>query len=83
MPEDILTIKNISKSFPKVIANKNVSFNIKRNSVHALLGENGAGKSTLVKILYGLLKCYFTTPGNYIMFDLILRLHILLLLKKL
>ena len=56
MSEDILTIKNISKSFPKVIANKNVSFNIKRNTVHALLGENGAGKSTLVKILYGLLK---------------------------
>ena len=56
MSEDILTIKDISKSFPKVIANKNVSFNIKRNTVHALLGENGAGKSTLVKILYGLLK---------------------------
>ena len=53
MSEDILTIKNISKSFPKVIANKNVSFNIKRNTVHALLGENGAGKSTLVKILCG------------------------------
>ena len=56
MSEHILSIKNISKSFPKVIANKNVSFNIKRNTVHALLGENGAGKSTLVKILYGLLK---------------------------
>ena len=56
MSENILTIKNVSKSFPKVIANKNVSFNIKKNTVHALLGENGAGKSTLVKILYGLLK---------------------------
>ena len=56
MSENILAIKNISKSFPKVIANNNVSFNIKRNTVHALLGENGAGKSTLVKILYGLLK---------------------------
>ena len=56
MSENILTIKNVSKSFPKVIANKNVSFDIKKNTVHALLGENGAGKSTLVKILYGLLK---------------------------
>ena len=36
--------------------NKDISFEIKKNSVHALLGENGAGKSTLVKILYGLLK---------------------------
>ena len=56
MSENILTIRNVSKSFPKVIANNNVSFNIKKNTVHALLGENGAGKSTLVKILYGLLK---------------------------
>ena len=52
----ILKIDNISKSFPRVKANNNVSFNIKRNTVHALLGENGAGKSTFVKILYGLLK---------------------------
>jgi len=53
---DILKINSITKTFPRVIANKNVSFSIKKNSVHALLGENGAGKSTLVKILYGLLK---------------------------
>ena len=53
---DILKIKSITKSFPRVIANKDLSFSIKKNSVHALLGENGAGKSTLVKILYGLLK---------------------------
>ena len=52
----ILKIDNISKSFPRVKANKNVTFNITRNTVHALLGENGAGKSTFVKILYGLLK---------------------------
>ena len=52
----ILKIDNISKSFPRVKANKSVTFNIKRNTVHALLGENGAGKSTFVKILYGLLK---------------------------
>ena len=56
MSDLILDIKNISKSFPKVIANNKVSFGIKKNSVHAILGENGAGKSTFVKILYGLLK---------------------------
>ena len=56
MDSTILKIDNISKSFPRVKANKNISFNIKRNTVHALLGENGAGKSTFVKVLYGLLK---------------------------
>ena len=49
----IVEFKNITKSYPGVIANKNISFSIKPNSVHAILGENGAGKSTLVKILYG------------------------------
>ena len=53
---DVLKINSITKTFPRVVANKDVSFSIKKNSVHALLGENGAGKSTLVKILYGLLK---------------------------
>ena len=56
MNKFILKIDNITKTFPRVIANKDISFSIKNNSVHALLGENGAGKSTLVKILYGLLK---------------------------
>ena len=56
MNELILDIKNISKSFPRVIANNKVTFGIKKNSVHAILGENGAGKSTFVKILYGLLE---------------------------
>ena len=56
MNDLILDIKNISKSFPRVIANNKVTFGIKKNSVHAILGENGAGKSTFVKILYGLLE---------------------------
>ena len=56
MSDLILDIKNITKSFPKVIANNKVTFGIKKNSVHAILGENGAGKSTFVKILYGLLE---------------------------
>ena len=52
----LLRIKNITKSYPGVIANNNVKVNIKFNEIHALLGENGAGKSTLVKIIYGLIK---------------------------
>ena len=50
MNNNIIKIKNVSKYFPGVLANDNVSFEIEDNTVHALLGENGAGKSTLVKI---------------------------------
>ena len=56
MNELFIEFCNITKKFPRVIANNKVSFNIKKSSVHALLGENGAGKSTLVKVLYGLLE---------------------------
>ena len=56
MNEPFIEFSNITKKFPKVVANNKVSFNINKSSVHALLGENGAGKSTLVKVLYGLLE---------------------------
>ena len=49
----ILEMKNISKSFPGVLALDNVSFSVDSGSVHALMGENGAGKSTLMKCLFG------------------------------
>ena len=48
-----LELKNISKNFHGAKALETVDFQLKENSIHALLGENGAGKSTLVKILCG------------------------------
>lgn len=43
----------ITKSFPGVVANDNISLSVRNNEIHALLGENGAGKSTLMSILFG------------------------------
>jgi ribose transport system ATP-binding protein len=54
--EIILSIKEVSKSFPGVKALDNVSINILRGTVHGIVGENGAGKSTLMKILSGVYK---------------------------
>jgi len=55
--EKLLELKNICKDFPGVRALDNVSLDIRRGEVLALVGENGAGKSTLIKILTGVYEC--------------------------
>jgi len=52
----VIEFKNISKKFDNFFANDDVSFCIKPNTVHSIIGENGAGKTTLMKILFGIYK---------------------------
>ena len=56
MDEIKLRVEGIEKSFPGVKALSNISFRVRKGTVHALCGENGAGKSTLMKVLTGLYK---------------------------
>ncbi len=51
-----IELRGVTKQFPGVLANDQVSFAVKPGEIHALLGENGAGKSTLVKMIYGIMQ---------------------------
>ncbi|NCD34918.1 MAG: xylose ABC transporter ATP-binding protein [Spartobacteria bacterium] len=65
MDDSILEMKSIVKEFPGVRALDDVTFNVKRGEIHALVGENGAGKSTLMKVLSGVYP-YGTYEGDII-----------------
>lgn len=52
--ESFLEMRGITKAFPGVLANDNITFAVQRGEVHGILGENGAGKTTLMNILFGL-----------------------------
>ncbi len=53
MSDDILNMKNITKTFGPVVALKDVNISVKKNTIHSICGENGAGKSTLMNVLSG------------------------------
>lgn len=50
----VIEMLNITKEFPGIIANDNITLQLRKGEIHALLGENGAGKSTLMSVLFGL-----------------------------
>ena len=55
MAEDfVIEMLNITKEFPGIKANDDITLQLRRGEIHALLGENGAGKSTLMSVLFGL-----------------------------
>jgi general nucleoside transport system ATP-binding protein len=61
----MLELRNITKTFGSVVANDNVSINIEKGTIHAIVGENGAGKSTIMRIAYG----FYTADAGEIFFD--------------
>ena len=54
MSEYIIEMLHITKEFPGIIANDDITLQLRKGEIHALLGENGAGKSTLMSVLFGM-----------------------------
>ncbi len=54
--ENVIELKHITKDFPGIRANNDISLELRKGEIHALLGENGAGKSTLMSVLFGMYK---------------------------
>ena len=52
--ENIIEMLHITKEFPGIVANDDITLQLRKGEIHALLGENGAGKSTLMSVLFGL-----------------------------
>jgi len=67
VPGDVpaLAVREVSKRFGSVLANDQVSFDVRTGSIHALVGENGAGKTTLMRIVYGL----YTPDSGHLALD--------------
>ena len=65
MTDTILEMRDITKTFPGVKALENVSFDVRKGEIHAIVGENGAGKSTLMKVLSGVYP-YGTYEGTIV-----------------
>ena len=61
----MLELRNITKTFGNVVANNDVSINIEKGTIHAIVGENGAGKSTIMRIAYG----FYTADSGEILVD--------------
>jgi simple sugar transport system ATP-binding protein len=72
MTSPFFELRNITKCFSKVIANRGVNLSVEKGEVLALLGENGAGKSTLMKILYGL---YRADEGQILVNGIVRRIN--------
>lgn len=68
----LLQLEQISKRFPGILANDQISLSVKQGEIHAIVGENGAGKTTLMNILYGL---YRPDAGRILLDDQPVQFH--------
>ena len=65
VPRPLLSVRDVSKAFPGVLALDHISLDVYPGTVHGIVGENGAGKSTLMKILSGV----YAKDSGMIVFD--------------